>query len=235
MANFHMSDRLKKNYDKYYEGESEWRRLGAISKSNNIIALCNDYPHATILEIGAGEGSILKRLSDLEFGESLYAMEISKSGVETIKKKEIRSLTECIFFNGYDIPYKDNKFDLAILSHVLEHVEYPRKLLYEAKRVANLIFIEVPLEDTLRLSRDFVFDEVGHINCYSPKTIRRLIQTCGLVVLNQIVTNYSKQVYEYRFGKKGLFKYLVKELMLRTVPNIAPYISGYHSALICRK
>jgi hypothetical protein len=32
------------------------------------------------------EGSILKRLSELKFGESYYALEISSSGVEIIKK-----------------------------------------------------------------------------------------------------------------------------------------------------
>lgn len=235
MSDFSVNDRLKENYDNYYEGESEWRWLGAIDKADNIVALCKNYPHTTILEIGAGEGSILKRLSDLRFGEVLYALEISKTAIETIKKKEIHSLTECKIFDGYNIPYQDNQFDLAILSHVLEHVEYPRKLLYEASRVTDYIFIEVPLEDNFMLPRDFIFDKVGHINFYSPKTIRRLVQTCDLKVLRQIVTNPSRRIYEYQSGKKGLFKYFVKELLLRGVPGILPYVWTYHSALICRK
>ena len=178
--------------------------MGAIDKASNIVALCDAIPHSLILEIGAGEGSILKRLSELGFGEELYALEISPTGVETIKKRGIPQLTECLQFDGYDIPYNNHKFDLAILSHVVEHVEFPRKLLYEAARVARYIFIEVPLEDTVRLKADFVFDKVGHINPYSPKTIRRLTQTCNLEVLRQIVTNPSKAVYTYRKGKKGL-------------------------------
>ena len=181
-----LSDHLRDNYDGYYEeGDSEWRWLGAIDKANNIISLCKSYPHDSILEIGAGEGSILKRLSELEFGNEYYALEISPTGAGTIKKKGIPRLIEAAFFDGYNIPYGDIKFDLAVLSHVIEHVEYPKKLLYEARRVARYFFVEVPLEDTIRLQKDFSFEQVGHINFYSPKTIRRLAQTCNMKVLNQ--------------------------------------------------
>jgi len=208
--------------------------LGAIDKAANIISLCHDLPHTAILEIGAGEGSILKKLSELGFGEKLYALEISPSGVETIHSKGISRLTECLLFDGYDIPYGDYKFDVAILSHVIEHVEYPRKLLYEAARVAKYVFVEVPLEDTLRLKTDFVFDKTGHINFYSPITIRRLIQTCHLEVLKQIVTNPSKAVHKYRLGKKGLVNYYIKEYLLKVSPSIATKIFTYHLSLVCQ-
>ena len=76
-------------------------------------------------------------------------------------------------FDGYRTLYADNQFDLVLLSHVVEHVEHPRLLLYEAARVGKRLFVEVPLEDNVRLSDDFVFDHVGHINVYSRKTMRR--------------------------------------------------------------
>jgi len=231
-----VSEHLKNNYEGYYTGgDSEWRWLGAIDKAENIVSLCNNYPHGSVVEIGAGEGSILKRLSELGFGNEFYALEISPTGVETIKKKRIPRLMECALYDGYNIPYEDNKFDLAVLSHVIEHVEYPRKLLYEAIRVARYVFLEVPLEDTIRLSPDFVFEKVGHINSYSPKTIKRLVQTCNLTVLDQKVTNPSKLVYTYQKGQKGLINYFIKEWLLRVLPGVAVGIFTYHSALICEK
>ena len=227
---------LLDNYNDYYKnGDSEWRWLGAGDKAENIISLCSTCPHESILEVGAGEGSILKRLSERGFGKVFYALEISSTGVDTIKKKDIPRLLECALFDGYNIPYEDNKFDLVVLSHVIEHVEYPRKLLYEAGRVAKYVFVEVPLEDTLRLSRDFHFNKVGPINFYSPKTIRRLIQTCNLEVVNQKVTNPSKAVYMYKDGKIGLVHYLIKEYFLRFFHRAAVTIFTYHSALICKK
>jgi SAM-dependent methyltransferase len=235
MKNMTTSNQLRENYENYYEdGDSEWRMLGARDKAANIISLCNSLPHGTILEIGAGEGSILKRLSEMNFGGELRALEISQSGVDTIKSRNIPRLVECLLFDGYDIPYADGRFELAILSHVVEHVEFPRKLLYEAARVAKHVFVEVPLEDTLRLKSDFVFDKVGHINFYSPITIRRLIQTCRLEVLKQIVTNPSKAVHVYRSGRKGLISYYIKEFLLRFLPGAATRIFTYHSALVCK-
>jgi SAM-dependent methyltransferase len=235
MSDLAVGDRIRANYEDYYEqGDSEWRWLCAADKANNIVSLCRELPHNSILEIGAGEGSILKKLSDLGFGEKLHAIEISPTGIEAISKRGISRLVECLLFDGYSIPYGDRRFDLAILSHVIEHVEFPRKLIYEAARVAEYVFIEVPLEDTVRLGRDFVPDNVGHINFYSPKTIRRLGQTCNLEVLDQIVTTPSKAVHTYHKGKKGLVNYLIKQCFLKLLPRMATGIFVYHSSLVCR-
>lgn len=231
-----VSDHLKGNYENYYEGgDSEWRRIGAIDKADNIVSLCKNLPQNLILEIGAGEGSILKRLSELNFGKELYALDISSSGVETIKKKGISNLIECAVFDGYHVPYEDGQFDIVILSHVIEHVEHPRQLLYEASRVAKFVFVEVPLEDTIRLQNDFVFDEVGHINAYSPKTIRRLLQSCGFKVLGQIVFNPPRAAYAYQKGARGLFNYYVKQFLIKFTPGFATSLFTYHTALICEK
>ena len=231
-----ISEHLKSNYEDYYgDGDSEWRRLGAIDKVDNIVSLCGDLPHYSILEIGAGEGSLLKRLSELDFGREFYALEISPSGVETIKNKNIPRLVECKGFDGYHVPYDNERFDIAILSHVVEHVEHPRLLLYEASRVAKYLFIEVPLEDTVRMPRDFVFDSVGHINFYSPRTIRRLVQSCNLRVIDQVTTNPSKGTHTYQKGRKGLINYYVKQVLLRVLPNVATEVFTYHGALVCEK
>lgn len=228
-----LNPKLRENYDSYYSGVSEWRWLGAIDKVENIIRLCSAIPHERILEIGSGEGSILQRLSGLRFGDALYSVEISRSAVETILGRRIPNVKQCQLYDGYDIPYKDAQFDLAIMSHVLEHVEYPRRLLYEAARVAKFVFVEVPLEDTIRLTDDFVFNHVGHINFYSMRTIRRLIQTCGLVVLSQEVTNPSRAVYQYSARVRGAAKHLLKEGLLNLSGRFASRVLTYHCSLVC--
>ena len=230
-----LSPKLKSNYQDYYHDfDNEWRRLGAIEKAKNIINLCNDLSINSVVEIGAGEGAVIERLSKLYFAQNFYALEISSSGVNHINKKNISLLNECTLFDGYNISYENNSFDLAILSHVIEHVEYPRKLIHEAKRVARYVFIEVPLEDNFRMPRDFVFDKVGHINFYSPKTIRRLVQTCDLKVVNQITTNVSKEVYIYQKGPIGIISFFLKEIFLSCFPRIATELFTYHASLVCK-
>ena len=230
-----VSARLKANYDDYYDAESHWRALGAIDKVKNIVALCSKYAHSTILDIGSGEGSVLARLSKRGFGEALHSLEISTSGVETITGRRIPSLRDCRLFDGYNIPYEDSRFDLVVLCHVVEHLEHPRKLLCEAARVGRHVFVEVPLEDNFGLRRDYVPDKVGHINHFSSKTIRRLLQTCGLEVLDQKITNPSWPVYKRRWGRKGIPKYLVKGAALLTCSRMATALWTYHCSLISRK
>ena len=50
-------------------------------------------------------------------------------------------------YDGSEVPAEDGAYDLAILSHVLEHVPVPGPLLAEAARVAHEVIVEVPLED----------------------------------------------------------------------------------------
>lgn len=228
-------DDLKKHYGDYYRSaDAEWRKLGAADKALNIVSLCESLPHSSVLEVGAGDGAILEKLSELGFGREYVALEISSSGVEAIRSKRIPALVDSRVFDGYAIPFEDRAFDLVVLSHVLEHAEYPRKLLYEAARVATHAFVEVPLEDTLRLASDFVPDETGHINEYSARSIRRLVQTCGLDVIAQKVVIPSRAVHRFRSGTMGVAAYHVKAAALRFAPAVATQFLTYHSVLVCR-
>jgi SAM-dependent methyltransferase len=231
-----VSDKQKAIYDNYYTtGESEWRCLGALDKVSNIVNLCSRHPHKKVLEVGSGEGSILKILSDIQFTEELYSLEISETAVETIRGRDLRPLVECKLFDGYNIPYDDDKFDLVILSHVVEHLEYPRKMLYEASRVGKYIFIEVPLEDNFRLANKYVPDKAGHINFYSPKTISRLVQTSELEILSCLITIPSYRVFRYSLGRKAALVYLPLKLLLQLMPNISTRLFTYYCSLVCEK
>jgi len=220
-------------YNDYYDDVSEWRSIGALAKAENIINLTRDILHKNILEIGAGDGSILKRLSELNFGNEYYAIDISSSAVKAIINKGISGLVDCMVFDGSTLPFEDKLFDLVVLSHVIEHLEFPRQLLYEAGRVAHFVFVEVPLEDTINLPRNYE-NKIGHINFYSPATIRYLLESCHLQIIKQTVFNMSKETFIFRSGKKGLIDYYIKKMALLAFPFFATKIWTYHSAIICR-
>jgi len=233
MAFASVSDPLRRHYDDYYDGTSEWRRLGALDKAANLVRLCGANPHESVLEIGAGEGALLARLAELRFGSELHGLDVSRSGVEAARARDIPGLASCAVFDGDTVPFEDDRFDLAILCHVLEHAEHPRRLLAEAARVARRVFVEIPLEDTWRLPRDYAPDAVGHINFYTAKSVRRLVQSCGLEVRAQIVTNPSRGCQAWGSPARGSLRWVVKELALRAAPALAGRLFTYHGALLC--
>ena len=236
MADVEMHPDLRTQYDGYYDdGRSEWRRLGAIDKAANVITLCRDIPVSSILEIGAGDGAVLSRLSELGFGDELSAAEISSSGVSVIERRAIPRLVDCRTFDGYRLPWTAGRFDLAIMTHVLEHVEHPRQILREAARVARYLFIEVPTEDISRRPKDYTPDSVGHLNFFSPRTIRWLVQSCGLRVLAQMTTNPSRAVHAYQGGLTGVIRHHTKGALLRWLPGFATRHFCYHEAVLATR
>lgn len=235
MGGFSVRDDLKDHYEQFNFGKAEALRLGAAARTKNIVEMCGKHPHGTILDIGSGEGTVLSMLSAQRFGEHLFSLEISETAVRSIREKNIPSLRECTLFDGYSIPYGDDRFDLAILSHVVEHLEHPRKMLYEASRVAKRIFIEVPLEDTFRLRGDHIMEGSGHINFYSLKLIRSLVQTCGLAVVDQRLSASSPAQWRLSLGRKGYLAYLPVELALRASPGLATRIFTYNCSMVCAR
>lgn len=191
-----------------YGAPSEWRMLCAEGKSDNIIELCSSIPRARcdrILEVGAGEGSILQCLDRKKFGKKLHALEISASGVAIIRNRDIKTLASCEVFDGYHIPFDDDTFDLVILSHVLEHVEFPRALLRELHRVSAYHYVEVPLDRPGDSMQSAVMLSYGHVDCFSPSRLRHLLLSEGLLPVAESVKKYQGAAMEYlHFEGRGV-------------------------------
>jgi ubiquinone/menaquinone biosynthesis C-methylase UbiE len=181
-----LSDDVKSAYNDFYtKDDSEWRMLGAQSKAANIVAVCKRINPVKVLEVGAGDGSILHFLNEWNFGQELYALEIADTGVSRIRERGMGRLVEAKSFDGYKIPYGDDSFDLVILSHVLEHVEHERILIRELKRIAKNIVVEVPLDYRFGVDKRMKhFLDYGHINMYTPTSLRFLLQSEGLKVIS---------------------------------------------------
>jgi Methyltransferase domain len=227
-----VSPKWKQNYDTQYVDHTDWRWIGSEDKFANLIRLCSRIPHRQVLEIGSGEGALLKRMEQAGFAEEMYSLEISESSASALRSLALKRLKQATLFDGYATGFDDKSFDLVVLSHIIEHLEHPRILLAEASRIARYIFVEVPLEDNLRLSKDYSFTPLGHINYYSPKTIRRLLQSCDLNVLQQHISPNSVSVYKYRLGVvRGTLAYAVKRMLL-VFPAVATQLFTYHCALL---
>jgi ubiquinone/menaquinone biosynthesis C-methylase UbiE len=199
MAEEIISDSVKTAYDEFYQKHDEtWRMLGAKYKAQHIIEVCKGHSFKKVLEVGAGDGSILKLLADQNFAPEYHAVEISESGVEHIKARNIANLKSVQVFDGYHLPFDDNSFDLIILSHVLEHVEHERLLLRELKRVAGYSVIEVPRDYKDGVdARIKHFLAYGHINVYTPTLLRYLLATEGFEIEADLTSMIEPEVTKF--------------------------------------
>ena len=199
MAEQIVSDNVKHAYDEFYNKHDEaWRMLGAKFKAQHIIDVCKGHNFKRVLEVGAGDGSILKLLAEQNFAPEYHAVEISESGVEHIKARNITNLKSVSIFDGYHLPFDDNSFDLIILSHVLEHVEHERLLLRELKRVAAWSVIEVPRDYKADVDKKIKhFLAYGHINVYTPTSLRYLLRTEGFEIVADLTSMIEPEVTKF--------------------------------------
>lgn len=221
--NVGVKEDFKKAYDQQYNSESGvWRNLGAIQKARNILDITSDRTFNKVLEVGAGDGSILKILSENNFAKEFFAVEISQSGVQKIIAKEIKELKSVHEFDGYNLPFESQSIDLIILSHVLEHVEHERLLLREIHRVAKTFVIEVPKDYRFGADKKIKhFLSYGHINIYTPTSLKFLLISENFKILKSKAGLYSKD--SFLVGRNslvqklsGILIYFIKKLMTNT-------------------
>ncbi len=105
---------------------------------SSLISLAKPLLPQTILDAGCGEGFTMNKLSENEISRKIEGVEYSKDAI-SLGKKLFPSLT---FKEGsaYDLPYKNNTFDLVVCTEVLEHLEEPKKVLKEVIRVSKNTF-----------------------------------------------------------------------------------------------
>lgn len=205
---------LQRAYDEQYSAElTLWRELGARSKARNIMAVCRGRHFERLLECGAGEGSVLHHLSLAGFCPTMHALEISASGGRAIQRRGLPAVASVVQFNGYSLPYRDDSFDVAVLSHVLEHVEHPRLLLRELRRVSRHLVVEVPLDYAPDVDQRVAhYLSYGHLNIFTPALLRFLLRSEGFAVLNDVYDPGSPALRAFqRYQTEGRRRTLVSE------------------------
>jgi ubiquinone/menaquinone biosynthesis C-methylase UbiE len=220
---------LNRHYADFYEGDSTsaWRELGARDKARSVELLVEP-PVARVVDIGCGDGSVIAALEESFAATRFSGYEVSPSAIEAARLRRYRTPVAFELFDGERIPCGDNAFDVVILSHVLEHVADPRGLLLEAARVAARLVVEVPLELHLRTPR-FCWDDTGHINLFNRRSIRYLVESCGLVLQRERIYCPSREVHAFMGGRRGELKWGLKAAALRVGGQA---IFTYHYALL---
>jgi len=205
---------LNRHYAEFYadDPQSAWRELGGIEKARSVELLV-ERPVGRVVDIGCGEGSVIAALQGSLGAAGFSGFEVAPTAIEVARRREYESPVEFCLFDGRKIPCEDGAYDVAILSHVLEHVADPRSLLHEAARVASRVVIEVPLELHLR-TRRFRWDDTGHINVFNRRSIQHLVEGCGLNIERERIYCPGRHVHAFFGGRRGEARWALKAAAL---------------------
>ncbi len=231
---------LSKLYSENYDSTMiEWRRLGAIDKSQNIRTLLGRETGAkieTVLEVGCGTGHVLVELARSGFAKNFVGIEI---GAERGGEADTAGLPITIqSYDGAAIPFPDSSFDLVYATHVLEHVPDERGFLHQLRRTTRkFVYIEVPLELHIRSSVKHLQHtlQIGHINSYTMESFALTLETSGLKIIDMELFDFSLPRHKFH---SSYLKALPKMLLRRTAMSINKRLSSklftYHCGALCR-
>jgi len=220
-------------YNNYYSGDelSVKRSLAARDSVDHIQSIKRE-SLGKLIDVGAGNGSVINELLYRGSVDEVTALEISETGIEKIKGIKNPKINNIVKFDGYKIPFPDKEFDTAICIHVLEHVEHERILIREISRVSKEIFIEVPLEGGMR---GRLYYGTGHINYYTPLTFRALLETSGLEVVSGRVVSSSRAYENHLYGRaRGMVRHVIRKSLLSVLGRHAPNFMTYLYVAHCR-
>jgi|TARA_B110000285_G_C15142779_1_gene632194 SAM-dependent methyltransferase len=154
-----------------------------------------------VFDLGCKYGEISNYIA--EKAKHVTAIDHDKDAINIAKDRYKRN--NLTFENGEAYDYLSNqdfKYDVLILSHILEHLDDPKKFLSKFKQFFQFIYIEVPdferhYLNQYRLDKNInlIYSDNDHVSEFDRLEIKGLLQSCGITI----------QKEEYRFGVQKLW------------------------------
>ena len=125
------------------------------------------------------------------------------------------------------MPAQDGEYELAVLSHVLEHVPDPLPLLREAARVARGVLVEVPLEDNRsgrRPAHRAESERIGHLHQFKRSDVHALVAAAGLHVERELTDPLPREHHAFFAGSaaargRAALKWAVRAAVWKLAPQ----------------
>ena len=174
---------------------------------------------ASILEVGVGQGFLLRKLKEKFRSANITAVDISIPFLKYVKSTVD---VECLAANAENLPFEE-EFDLVVASDILEHVVNPIDFLLSANialRPDGLMALRVPFEDNMLqysklLGCKYKF---AHLRNFSKRNLSLILHQAGF----QIERTHYDGYYFYRrrnLFNEGMGKRMLEALLKQHFPN----------------
>jgi len=212
-SNFH-----REFWNEVWSEHSHMKECGPTSRHvrrliKNVIATLNFH---SVLDVGCGEGTLLKEIADWKRGIEVFGTDISEKAVEYAISR-IAGDFRVVDILKETLP---REFDLVICSEVLEHLEDDvQALINIRKMVGKYLVVLVPLEQGADICKS-----VGHVQSYTKEAFLQKMRDANFEILSAKKWGFPFYSPIYRkllrvakkdmaAGEFGVFKRMISSLL----------------------
>ncbi len=176
-----------------------WKQPAALA------ALLDGLPKgARVLDVGAGQGTLLTKLAEHRPDLELVAFEMAPAG-------DARGYA-WVAGDACKLPFQDASFRLVMCRHVIEHIPDAMRMVHELERVlapGGRLYLECPdVRSAMSWSPLNFWEDPTHLRPYTRAGLKRVFELGGLVPLK------AGRVRDWRLVLLGVF-YLPVALFAR--------------------
>lgn len=221
-----------------YADNSYWRthwnfhEEDAVYKAARCAEALSWEPTDRIIDIGCGSGAVLHELAAIRPG-SYFGIDVSSGAIDRAKSRG----SDIHFATGNATTITE-KYDVAILNDVFEHVEDYIGFLRNLRHLADRFYFNIPIDMTvlsvLRHRYMYARERVGHLHYFSVPSAIATLSTAGYnLVYSQLNWHTLHQLRVDPTPRRWLAA--LPRLIGRTVaPNLTVHLIGGASlGLVC--
>ena len=194
---FNDSEWTQNDYDKYYSETSKYSNnftIGGgglsdldLKRYNDLIDRIEKFinKECSILDIGCAKGGLLRTFKDRGYN-NLYGIEPSEDAINNLKNFGIEG--KCLsLFEANNI---NRKFDVIVLTQVLEHIFDLERMKYILQNLLNkdgILYVDIP-DGTSYIKNDlnsYYYFDLEHINHFSNNTLKYLFNNLEMIKIDK--------------------------------------------------
>lgn len=201
---------------KFIDAKMKYAR--ALNRFNYIKKFIKKTDNLNVLEIGASDGLLLSIFKKENF--NVFGYELNENArKDALKKYDIKMKDDFLKDKNID----KNKYNIVIMSHILEHFTNPKYILNSIHNfigggVNDILFIEIPYTPNYKIvSKDDmkIFFETEHTVHFNEKNISLLMKECNFKILDICYNEYNindnnlkKNIWLGKFDFKSSINFL---------------------------
>ena len=201
---------------KFIDAKIKYAR--ALNRFNYIKKFIKKTDNLNVLEIGASDGLLLSIFKKESF--NVFGYELNENArKDALKKYDIKMKDDFLKDKNID----KNKYNIVIMSHILEHFTNPKYILNSVHNfigggVNDILFFEIPYTPNYKivLKDDMkIFFETEHTVHFNEKNISLLMKECNFKILDICYNEYNindnnlkKNIWLGKFDFKSSINFL---------------------------